>query len=130
MKDEEHEKEDRRRYARFAATSISVDYSSGENFLFSYLQNISEMGIFIRTDEPLPVGTELKLRFGEGSMNGHGPLQLMGIVTWINPVRATGKSPNAGMGIKFVELTPDQREAVVHLVRTVAYLQRDSSSVN
>lgn len=130
MNDKDPTEPERRLHERYPATSIAVDYSSGDNFLFSYLSNISEMGIFIRTDDPLPVGTELKLRFGEVSMNGSGPLQLTGVVTWINPVRAPGGSPNAGMGVKFLELSPQQREAVVHLVRTVAYLQRDSHSIN
>jgi len=43
---------DRRVHQRFD-TSIAVDYASGETFLFAYLTNISEMGIFIRTNEPL-----------------------------------------------------------------------------
>src|SRR4051812_837343 len=53
---------ERRRYERFE-TAISVDYSSGDTFLFSYIQNISEMGIFIRSDDPFPIGTVLQLRF-------------------------------------------------------------------
>ena len=52
------------RRALESETSISVDYSSGETFLFSYIQNISEMGIFIRSDDPPRVGTSLRLRFG------------------------------------------------------------------
>ena len=130
MKNKDPRESDRRLHERYPATAIAVDYSSGENFLFSYLSNISEMGIFIRTDDPLPVGTELKLRFGDVSMNGSGPLQLTGVVTWVNPVRTPGGSPNAGMGVKFLELSPEQREAVVELVRTVAYLSPDTHSVN
>ena len=130
MKTKHPREPERRLHERYPATSIAVDYSSGDNFLFSYLSNISEMGIFIRTDDPLPIGTELKLRFGEVSMNGSGPLQLTGIVTWINPVREPGASPHAGMGVKFLELSKEQREAVVHLVRTVAYLQPETHSVN
>jgi len=41
---------ERRRHKRFDA-SFAVDYSSGDNFLFAYLQNISEMGIFIRSED-------------------------------------------------------------------------------
>ena len=50
----------RRQHERFPA-SIQVDYRSGDTFLFSYIQNISVMGIFIRSDEPLPVGTQIEL---------------------------------------------------------------------
>ena len=113
--------DDRREHQRFD-TSIAVDYASGETFLFAYLQNISEMGIFIRTDHPSRVGTRLRLRF---SVEHGEPLTLEGEVTWINPVRASGDNLNPGMGVRFIELSPDKREEVVGLVRTVAYLRDD-----
>ncbi len=110
---------ERRRHERFD-TTLSVDWTSDENFLFSYITNISEMGIFIRSDDPPPVGTALRLRF---SMEDAEPLELEGVVAWINPVRPTGENLNPGMGVRFDALTPDQRERVVELVKTVAYLQ-------
>src|SRR6476620_7941148 len=84
---------DRRRFERFE-TSISVDYASGDTFLFSYIQNISEMGIFIRSDDPLPVGTLLQLRF---TPNGQAPIALDGEVTWVNKYRPFGATLNQGM---------------------------------
>ncbi len=110
---------DRRRYERYDVT-ISVDYASGDTFLFSYIQNISEMGIFIRSDEPLPVGTALELRFAP---DGQEPIELSGEVTWVNPYRPLGDNLNPGMGVRFKCLTPEMRERVVALVRTVAYLR-------
>jgi type IV pilus assembly protein PilZ len=115
---------ERRQYERFE-TSISVDYSNGETFLFSYIQNISEMGIFIRTDEPLAVGTSLELRFAP---EGQTPIELLGEVTWVNPVRPLGDNINPGMGVRFRELSLEARERVVDLVRTVAYLRSDDHS--
>jgi type IV pilus assembly protein PilZ len=112
---------ERREHQRFD-TSIAVDYASGETFLFAYLQNISEMGIFIRTDHPARVGTRLRLRF---QVEDGEPLTLDGEVTWINPLRESGDNLNPGMGVRFIELTPDKREEVVGLVRTVAYLHED-----
>jgi type IV pilus assembly protein PilZ len=110
---------ERRLHERFD-TSISVDYSSGETFLFSYIQNISEMGIFIRSDEPLPIGTALELRFAP---DGQEPIELAGEVTWVNPYRPFGDNLNPGMGVRFQQLTPEMRERIVALVRTVAYLR-------
>jgi len=115
---------ERREHVRFE-TSIAVDYASGETFLFAYLQNISEMGIFIRTDHPSKIGTRLRLRFHADKEEN--PLILEGEVTWINPLRATGDNLNPGMGVRFSELSPDKREAVVSLVRTVAYLHADEA---
>merc|ERR1711916_227080 len=112
---------DRREHQRFS-TSIAVDYASGDTFLFAYLQNISEIGIFVRTDHPLSVGARLRMRF---QTDDSEPLTLEGEVAWINPLKQNGDNLNPGMGVRFVALTPDTREQVVALVRTVAYLRRD-----
>ena len=43
-----------------------ISHRSGETedtFLYACITNISAMGIFVRTDTPLPVGTRLTLRF-------------------------------------------------------------------
>lgn len=115
---------DRREHARFD-TRLEVDYRSGENFLFSYIQNISEMGIFIRSDAPLPVGTEIDVRF---QPEGEAPVQLRGQVVWVNPVKIGGDNLNPGMGVRFLDLTPELRERLVSLVRTIAYLQDEGTT--
>jgi len=119
--DDTQEGHERREHQRYE-TSIAVDYANGETFLFASLQNISEMGIFILTHEPLAVGTRLTLRF---HVDENAPLMLEGEVTWINPYRLGGDNLNPGMGVRFIELTRELREQVVALVRTVAYLNED-----
>jgi type IV pilus assembly protein PilZ len=44
-------------------------------------------------------------------------------VAWINPVRPNGDNPNPGMGVRFVNLRPDDRERLVEVVRTIAYVR-------
>ena len=112
---------ERRSFTRFDV-SVSVDYASGDTFLFSYITNISEMGIFLRSEDPLPVGTVLRLRFAP---EGQEPLEVAGEVVWINPIRPGGENLNPGMGVRFMNLTAEVRERVVDLVRTVAYLGDD-----
>ena len=124
------EDSDRRVYQRYD-TRLPLDYAvpsgeeSAENFLFSYVENISEMGIFIRSDNPLEVGERLRLRFGPV---GEEPLDLEGEVMWVNPVRPDGDNLNPGMGVRFVALSPEDRERVVEIVRTVAYLASDATN--
>ena len=114
---------ERRRHPRYPA-HLQVDYRQGDgHFLFAYVENISEMGIFLQTEEPLPVGTELVVRFQQGER----PLQLRGRVVWINPARRDGTDLNPGMGIQFVELQPEERERLVQIVKTVAYLAHDAT---
>lgn len=111
--------QDRRTYDRIPV-SWDVDCTTQETFLYASIANISAMGIFIRTEKPLTVGTEMDLSF---EPPGHEPFRLRGQVAWINPVRADGDNPNPGMGIRFLELTPEDRERLVDVVHAIAYLR-------
>ena len=111
---------DRRRYRRYDV-KLQVDASSEDTFLFSYISNISEVGIFLSSHEPMPEGTRLKLRFGSIDED-EDVFEVEGEVVWVNPFREGGENLNPGMGIRFVDLDDGQRERIVKLVKTIAYL--------
>ena len=116
-----------RRQARRVQVALEVNYRSADTFLFAYITDLSLLGIFVRTDSPIPPGTRLTLRFTPPGQSAS--MDLEGQVMWINPVRPVqegGRSP--GMGIRFIEVTEQQRERLVELVRTVAYLPDDSDN--
>jgi type IV pilus assembly protein PilZ len=98
----------------------AVDCETEDTFLYASITNISAMGIFVRTMEPLAVGTEVTLRFTPPSLPEG--FVLRGLVQWIN--RPVGGSPNPGMGIRFAELTLDDRERIV-AIHTIAYLREE-----
>jgi type IV pilus assembly protein PilZ len=98
----------------------AVDCIASDTFLFASITNISEMGIFVRTTEPLAIGTRLRLTFAPP---GAVSFKLDGCVAWLNPLRANGDNPNPGMGIRFVELRPEDRERLVDVIRHIAYLR-------
>jgi len=103
----------------------SVDCETEETFLYASITNISEMGIFVATHEPLEVGTRLTLRF---AMPGEeSPFILLGQVQWVNPIRMLSDNPNPGMGIRFVDLSSENRERIISSVRTIAYV-RDNTN--
>ena len=109
---------DRRQHER-VLVDWAVDYRASDTFLFAYISDISAMGIFVRTPKPEPAGTRLNLRFSPPG----GPLiELEAQVIWINPPRDDGENRQPGMGLEFVDLSPTQREQVLRLVRTFAYL--------
>lgn len=116
--------DNRRTHERFD-TLIPIDYASGDNFLFSYIENISEMGIFIRSETPLDIGTPLRMRFAP---EGEDPLELEGQVVWINPLRLDTENLNPGMGVRFSNLNADERERIVNLVHTIAYLNKPDNA--
>jgi type IV pilus assembly protein PilZ len=103
----------------------SVDCETEDTFLYASIANISELGIFVKTHEPLEVGMRLTLRFAPPG--AREAFVLTGVVQWVNPVLALSISPNPGMGIRFVDLTPDDRERLVDAIRTIAYV-RDSAN--
>ena len=101
----------------------AVDCVADDTFLFASIANISQMGIFVRTVEPLVIGTPMVLTFAPP---GYEPFKLVGAVAWVNKVRPGGDNPNPGMGIRFVGLTLDDRERLVEVIRTIAYVREPS----
>ncbi len=98
----------------------AVDCVADDTFLYAAIANISAMGIFVTTTDPLAIGTRLVLSF---EPPGYEPFKLEGEVAWINAVRTDGDNPNPGMGVRFVNLHADDRERLVEVVRTIAYVR-------
>lgn len=100
---------------------LEVDYVCEDTFLFAYITDISAMGIFVRTTSPEAPGTQLTLKFRPPG--AASAFELRGQVIWVNPYRpGDPDNLNPGMGVQFIDLTAEQRESVVQLVRTFAYL--------
>jgi len=105
----------------------SVDCASEETFLYAYITNVSSLGLFVRTEHPLPVGTRVKLTFAP---DGCGPFELFGEVAWINPHIPGSDNPNPGMGVRFLDLHLDDRERLVDAIHTIAYVRGDDERIN
>ena len=114
-----------RRSAERIDVTWSVDCETDDTFLYASIANISELGIFVTTREPLEVGTILTMRF---SPPGHTPFVLRGVVQWVNAVRALALCPNPGMGVRFVELTREDRERLIEAIHTIAYVPYSTSN--
>jgi type IV pilus assembly protein PilZ len=113
---------DRRSAERFDVM-WSVDCETEETFLYAAITNISAMGIFVTTKEPLPIGTRITLRFAPPHSGDE--FVLTGVVQWVNPLRPHEDNPNPGMGVRFSSLTPPDRERIVETIRTIAYLREE-----
>lgn len=110
---------ERRGHDRFPV-AWSVDCATEDTFLYASITNISAMGIFIQTREPKAHGTEMLLTF---SPPGHEPFKLRGVVAWVNVYREDGDNPNPGMGVRFTELSNEERERLVEVIHTIAYVR-------
>jgi type IV pilus assembly protein PilZ len=112
----------RRSYDRFDVT-WAVDCRADDTFLYASIANISAMGIFVKTLEPLALGTRVSLSFAPP---GYEAFKMAGEVAWINRLRENGDNPNPGMGVRFIDLSLDQRERLVEVIRTIAYVREPS----
>jgi type IV pilus assembly protein PilZ len=115
-------RDERRSFDRFDV-EWSVDCVADDTFLYASIANISAMGIFVKTMDPLAIGSRLVLSFAPP---GYEPFKLEGQVAWINRVRSDGDNPNPGMGVRFMNLLPDERERLVEVIRTIAYVREPS----
>src|SRR5215471_14784072 len=92
--------------------TLKIKFKSAniDQFIERYSVDVSRGGIFIRTKEPLPVGTQLKFEF---QLQDAQPLiSGEGTVVWIrehDPTR-TGVAP--GMGVRFDKLAPQSSQVL------------------
>jgi uncharacterized protein (TIGR02266 family) len=96
---------ERRQQAR---KTINREFSSVDEFIAEYVTNISRSGVFIKSDEPLPVGTRVNLKFTV-IMDELETIEGVGeVVRAVHP----GEGPTAGMGVVFIELPSVSKQLV------------------
>lgn len=90
---------------------INHEFRTIEEFISEYVSDISRTGVFIRTDDPLPVGTKVDLRFTVIDEDFE-TVEGIGEVTRVVPPG----QPGPGMGVVFVELTNASRGLIERLL--------------
>ena len=101
---------DRRGHIRLPI-ALKVEYKRLNSFFADYTKNISRGGTFIRTKNPLAIGTEFMFHLQVPSLQD--PLALRGKVQWI--VKDEGDQ-DPGMGIGFVYESEADRDRIAHIV--------------
>jgi len=102
---------EKRKYSRIP---ISVRVTKLDSGSFTYYQasNISVGGMFLKADNPLQPGSRLRLSFSLGEDEG---IEVDAEVVRVQPPGADTTHPS-GMGIKFLGLTPESRDAIKSFV--------------
>lgn len=98
----------------------AIDAYEPDVFVYVYLADLSQVGLFVPTRQPPPHGCGIDLLL---SHRAGSPLLLQGCVQWVNPWRPGGDNVNPGMGILLCRLDADLRERLVDAVPTLAYLR-------
>jgi len=99
------------------AIELTVEYKRLNAFFADYTKNIGRGGTFIRTDKPLPIGTDFIFKLAIPKLAE--PLRLRGRVQWVvGPGQANDEQP-AGMGIGFVYESEAERQRVATIVEAL-----------
>ena len=77
--------------------TINKEFDTFDQFIEEYVTNISRSGAFVKTSTPLPIGTEVDLRFTV-VMDGVETIEGIGVVVRV-------ETDPAGMGVVFKELS-------------------------
>jgi uncharacterized protein (TIGR02266 family) len=93
-----------------------------DQFIERYAVDVSRGGIFIRTREPLPVGTRLKLEFQ--LLDATPLLAGEGTVVWIRGPDPMRVSVTPGMGVRFDKLTPESQPTLEKILAEKTPLQQ------
>lgn len=94
-------------------TRVQFKFDRFSGFLSEYSANVSPGGIFLRTRAPQPPGTVLDFEFRLG--DGFELIKGRGEVVWVRP-GDEGPTRPAGMGIRFLELSPGSKELIYRIV--------------
>jgi type IV pilus assembly protein PilZ len=104
---------ERRRSIR-ADLIVRVDYATVDEMFSEFTRDINEGGLFIETEKPRPVGTDVTLHF---NLPGSDEM----VITVGRVVRHSPGGGNAppGMGIEFDELSSDDRVKIDSIIRAL-----------
>ena len=105
--------DDRRTHPR-APIVLKVEYKRLNSFFADYTKNISRGGTFIRTKNPLSIGTEFMFNLVVPSLED--PLSIKGKVQWIVQPDDAAEDHDPGMGIGFVYESEAERAKIANVV--------------
>lgn len=97
---------------------VSIDLHSRSNFYTGITENISEGGVFIATEERLPLGTRVDLAF---ALPGGEEIRTHGVVRW---VREPAGNLAGGLGLGFEELSEEAYLAIREFLESRAPIVR------
>src|SRR3954465_4572602 len=86
--------------------TINKEFESFDAFIQEYVTNISRTGVFIRAQNPLPIGTRVNLMF----------TVIMDDIETIEGIGEVVRLEKDGMGVVFVELSTYSKDLIDKLL--------------
>jgi type IV pilus assembly protein PilZ len=103
-----------RRLSERAPVTVRVDYSTVDEMFSEFSRNINEGGLFIESENPLPLDQQVQLQFRLPGTDD--PIKVSGRVAW---VREDGIDGPPGMGVEFENLDASARLRIDEIVQAL-----------
>jgi uncharacterized protein (TIGR02266 family) len=96
---------------------INHEFNEIEEYIAEYVSNISQGGVFIRSKNPLPLGTRVMLKFSiivddVEIVDGEGEV-----------VRVARGPDEMGMGVAFTRLTAESKQLIDGIISRAEHTQ-------
>ncbi|MCH7644750.1 MAG: TIGR02266 family protein [Myxococcales bacterium] len=105
-----------RRASPRADIVVRVNYQNVDSLFSEFARNINDGGIFVETETPQPVGTNVELEFKLPGADQ--PIEVVGnVVRSISAADLTDSDATPGMGIEFENLGSDVRQQINEIVK-------------
>jgi uncharacterized protein (TIGR02266 family) len=107
------------------AIALQVTLVGGHNFYLGLSENLSEGGLFVQTQNPLAIGTTIRVEFTLPTSGD--TFTVVGEVRWVrlpdavredhnNYGAADAEAGTPGIGIRFTEMTPETSAAITKFI--------------
>jgi type IV pilus assembly protein PilZ len=89
------------------ATNIEIKFRETGSFVRSYMLNVNNGGLFLKTEKPLNIDAEVTMHIQ--LPNDQETMTIEGRVVWTN---TKSKAFPGGMGIQFSQIMPEHKDKI------------------
>lgn len=108
------ENDDRRSAPRVrVALHLHIVYDDLDQLVDSYARDISEGGVFVETEDPLPLGSRIHLKI---SLVHQELMYIDALGEVVHFTEKNGAAPAKGMGVRFIEINPESKQFIREFV--------------
>jgi type IV pilus assembly protein PilZ len=104
-----------RRISPRADFVVRVNYQTVDSLFSEFARNINDGGIFVETDAPQPIGTNVELEFKLPGADQ--PIEVVGNVVRSISTDQIGSDGVSGMAIEFENLDSDVRQQINEIIK-------------
>ncbi len=108
--------DEERRITTRVPAEFEVSYVHEDDYVISFSKDLSAEGMFIHTENPPNVGEITRISFSIGDLYN---IKVDARVIWINQ---TENKKDTGMGVQFMDTTPEFRDAILEIVHKIALI--------